>query len=140
MNPQPKISPRPDLRGEWYELTEDFCIPIPLTKYAIKIRKGFLTDGASIPKFMWFSIGHPFSPRLVAGAVPHDAIYRSRIVAKRKGDVWFVRLIRNDGLSRWDSIKCYAGLVLAGWYSWMSKTKEEIEEAKKFVSLERTDS
>ena len=42
---------------------------------AVVIRRGFHTDGASIPRLAWRVIGHPFAKDILPHALAHDALY-----------------------------------------------------------------
>ncbi len=41
------------------------------------VPNGFQTDGASIPRPLWFLIGSPFAPESIQAAVLHDYLYSS---------------------------------------------------------------
>lgn len=74
---------RPCLDG-LYELAEDWSID---TSFGlIVVKAGFITDGASVPRMMWFFAGHPMeSPRVVA-ALAHDWLYMSQVVSREVAD------------------------------------------------------
>ncbi|WP_345859348.1 DUF1353 domain-containing protein [Shewanella algae] len=68
----PLLVPMPFSRR--YQLTRDME-----TRYTSKgmrktivIPKGFLTDGASIPKALWSLIGSPYLPEYITAAIVHD--------------------------------------------------------------------
>jgi len=39
---------------------------------SVLIYKGYLTDGASIPQYLWSIVGTPYSPRFITAAIVHD--------------------------------------------------------------------
>lgn len=87
----------------------------------IKIPIGFTTDGASIPRLFWFTTGTPFSPHYIRGAILHDYLYQTGVAGKagRKwADEIFYSCILADGASKYNSIKIYLALRLAGWIVW----------------------
>lgn len=67
----PKVEPVID--QEVWRLTEDFRVEIDGA--LIVVPKGFLTDGASIPRFLWRFCGHPMQTKRFPIAVTHDFIY-----------------------------------------------------------------
>lgn len=52
-----------------------FCFIAFGHKFKMTIPKGFIFDGASIPRFFWRIVGHPFSPRFLLPALIHDALF-----------------------------------------------------------------
>jgi hypothetical protein len=58
-----------------YEVVEGFTV------HNFKVKKGTLTDGASIPLFLCSILGaHPFSPAIIAQSIAHDVMYNNAIV------------------------------------------------------------
>lgn len=51
------------------------CVCLNGAKIEIFIPKGFIFDGASIPRFFWRIVGHPFHPKRVIAALVHDALF-----------------------------------------------------------------
>ena len=67
----PRIEPVID--KEVWRLTEDFRVEIDGA--LIVVPEGFMTDGASIPRFLWRLCGHPMLTKRFPIAVTHDFIY-----------------------------------------------------------------
>ncbi|MCU7841914.1 MAG: DUF1353 domain-containing protein [Candidatus Thiodiazotropha sp. (ex Troendleina suluensis)] len=74
----PILVPRPDLRfaggrmqfqllNEYRQITED--------GRALIVPAGYITDGASIPRFAWSIVGGPMSRPYLYAALPHDFRY-----------------------------------------------------------------
>lgn len=64
------------------------------------VAEGFVTDGATIPRFLWTVIGGPFHPMFSAAAVMHDWLYRGEsdhpdVTRKLADDVFYGLLKRN---------------------------------------------
>ncbi len=59
-----------------YELAADFG----------DIPKGFQTDGASIPRFAWRVIGHPFESEYIEVFVEHDYDYQTGRIPRDVAD------------------------------------------------------
>ena len=47
----------------------------PIELFGYKVPTGFVTDGASIPRFFWSFIGSPFTGKYVEVAILHDYLY-----------------------------------------------------------------
>jgi hypothetical protein len=60
-----------------YKLEQDYSIDIRISDkiYTFVIKKGFLYDGASVPRIVWTLTGLTKDGLLRAGALVHDAIY-----------------------------------------------------------------
>ena len=67
----PKLSPL--ITGELWELADDWRVTVRGHEYVIP--KGFITDGASIPRVLWRVCGHPMSTRRLPIAIFHDWAY-----------------------------------------------------------------
>ena len=84
---------------------------------AVVIRRGFHTDGASIPRLAWRVIGHPFSKDILPHALAHDALYASEAMTRRECDDWFAESMRISGVSAvkrnaiWSAVRMFGGWV-----------------------------
>ena len=74
----PLLKPRPDLpliRGRMqFELLNDFSVRFD-RGFETVVPKGYITDGASIPKVAWSIIGSPISRPYLYPAIGHDFRY-----------------------------------------------------------------
>ena len=43
--------------------------------FRITVPAGFISDGASIPKYLWSLVGSPFDPMFIVAALVHDYLY-----------------------------------------------------------------
>ena len=117
----PAISPYPP--RNIMLVTSDFGYNIHYENklYDIVVPKGFDFNGASIPRFFWRIIGHPYMPDFQRGALLHDFIYRSpgHIDIKRKlADRLFMEILREDGVSKIKSLTMYNAVRTFGKFSW----------------------
>lgn len=58
-----------------YELTENLNVVYTTDDGEVKavlVPKGYQTDGASIPRFLWEEVGSPFQPKFITAAIVHD--------------------------------------------------------------------
>jgi hypothetical protein len=83
-----------------------------------KAKKGYQTDGASIPPALWALIGSPFTGNYRRAAIVHDVAcddagddYEERLAADRM----FYHACRAGGCSLVEAIILYIG-VRIGWY------------------------
>ena len=54
---------------------------------------GFVTDAASIPRWLWPFIGHPFCAEFIEAAVLHDWLYSGGFPFRKLADWTFYRLL-----------------------------------------------
>ena len=82
------------------------------------IHEGFKTDGASIPRFLWRIIGHPFAPRIIRAAVVHDYLYSKECdlnMDRKKADREFRNIMKTDGVKVIKRNLLYFGVRIGGW-------------------------
>lgn len=90
-----------------FVLLNDFSITVINSnnsneKYTIKISKGAIWDGLSIPKmFRWFLPEIDYTnPLYSASGLVHDCLYASELLPKDKADDIFRSILRDSGISR----------------------------------------
>jgi hypothetical protein len=71
-----------------------------------EVPRGFVCDGASVPRFFWRFLGHPYDRHHVRGGVKHDWGYAVGGDRKRRKalDVEYRRDLARDGMKlvpRW---------------------------------------
>lgn len=94
--------------------------PTPTTP-EICIPKGFVSDGASVPRFFWRLLSPPIYPVTLAPSIVHDYLYLhgARYGFTRLGvDRWYYFALRLNGYPLWKSILTYAALRLFGASHW----------------------
>lgn len=82
---------------------------------------GFVTDGASIPRWLWSVVGlHPRSPEIGQAAALHDLLYRyaPRDISRERADDLIVEGMAALNASWWKRWKVRQGLRLGGWAEW----------------------
>ena len=105
--------------------------------YIVTISDGLLTDGASIPKLFWSIIGSPFCGKYVGSALIHDALYSSHIISKEESDLLFLDMMRENGVNEIKIALIYEAVKLFGNSSYNDVTEDEINEARKYIKLEK---
>ena len=90
-----------------FVLLNDFYITVinsdnASEKYTIKISKGAVWDGLSIPKmFRWFLPEIDYTNQLYsASGLVHDGLYASELLPKDIADDIFRSILRDSGISR----------------------------------------
>ena len=102
--------------------------------WEIRVKAGYSTDGASIPRAAWRVIGHPFQ-RYEAAAIIHDALYDSEHWQREQIDDCFRDLLRACGVGKMRRAVIYRAVRLFGGMTWKKHTQESIANAKQFVAV-----
>lgn len=124
---------RPISNSKWI-VEEDYIIAHKGT--IITIRKGFETDGTSVPNtpmIRWL-IGHPFSMPLLLDALPHDAIYAAELMPRNEADWFMLDLMKRSGLNWLKRNAVWSAVRVGGMFVWGKHTKASVEKARKFCS------
>jgi len=93
-----------------------------------RIPKGFVSDGASIPRAFWTSAGSPFQPMFLAAAFIHDFIYDTHSLVtlykktfpltRKEGDQIYRAILKANGVNRYLRNKHYWALRGFGMLAW----------------------
>ena len=114
--PNPKLEFLPD---ETAKLLEDFIWD------GAHVPAGFVTDGESVPRFLW-SWQRPFGRGLRA-AIPHDADYRFQTRLRKEADHKFYDRHILLGVGKGKSYTLWLGLRLGGWVTWRKRRKQLLD-------------
>lgn len=133
-----KISPVDNNKDDW-ELLDIFEVHISdirPEKIAIKIPKGFITDGASVPRIFWIYL--PRFGKYTKAAIVHDYLYKgcgsayeqfgisgyfSINITRKESDLIFKKIMKVSGVNK---VKCwlmYNAVRIFGWFSWRTKNE-----------------
>jgi hypothetical protein len=82
----------------------------------ITAKKGFKTDGSSIPRWFWW-IESPFGQSAYA-AVIHDYEYQEKVSTRKEADLRFYYGLRHCGIVKWKRECMYRAVRMFGWYRW----------------------
>ena len=115
--PNPKLEFLPD---ETAKLLEDFVWD------GAHVPTGFVTDGESVPRFLW-SWARPFGRGLRA-AIPHDADYRFQTRPRKEADGLFYSRHLLLKVRKSKSFALWAGLRIGGWWTWRKRRKQLISK------------
>jgi len=101
---------------------------------SVTVNDGFITDGASTPRFLWRVIGSPFTGLYTGAAVIHDSLYGSHLLSKKDTDNLFLEMMEVEGVSCWKRNAMYYAVKWFGASSW-DKKKEVIKRNRKYVEV-----
>ncbi len=95
----------------------------------IKVPRGFVCDGASIPRILWPLSGGPFEGKHRDAALVHDALYASHRCAKHTGDQFdratadrvFYEAMRAGGVDAIRATCKYLAVRMFGGRAWNAK-------------------
>ena len=101
---------------DYYRLVEDYCVTI--ADHEICVKEGSVTDGASIPWFVWSFGNVPLDSRILPAAVIHDDFCEKAKKAKvwemrNIGDAYFRYILRDIG-----EITYFRAVVMY-WLVWL---------------------
>jgi len=103
-------------KGQW-ELTSPFEYRTG-GNLTIKIPEGFITDGASIPKFAYSIIGSPWTGKYAKISVVHDFLYKKHLYPRKVSDKIFLNGMKILGVSWWRRRIMYTAVRLGGRFCW----------------------
>jgi hypothetical protein len=77
--------------------------------------KGAITNGASIPRTLWSSVGSPFTGGYRRAAIVHDVALRSAGIVRDDADSMFFHACMAGGCAPLDCKLLYAGVRIGSW-------------------------
>ena len=104
--------------------------------FYITVRKGFIFDGASIPRALWRLCGHPMEVPRVAAALAHDWLYASHAVDRATADAIYREICRMVGISWLRYSVEYGTLRVCGGAAWYSHGQDDITFARSHGAIE----
>ena len=104
-------------------------------KVKITAKKGFIFDGASVPKLFWQAVGHPFSYKLLRPAVIHDICYETEYFYRDFSDGLFKEMLDVADIAGAKEHLAYLAVRVAGGETWKPHTEKGIMEALKFIEV-----
>ncbi len=80
----------------------------------IIVPQGFISDGASIPRFFWRLIGSPWSGKYGRAAVVHDFMCFSKEFTRKQADIVFYESMKELGVPYWKRKIMYFAVRFGG--------------------------
>ena len=105
-----------------WQLVYDWTVVFRGEYYRVPAREA--TDGASIPRWLWFVCGHPLQvPRLYAALI-HDYLYSGGDpeATRKDADELYRDIQIALGVPKWKAKIEYWALRAFGWRHWQGKT------------------
>lgn len=90
----------------------------------VTIPKGFISDGASIPRCLWCIIDPPVTAVTMVPSIIHDYLYRYQICTRATADELYDDLLRKNGYSSFKRWLVKVGLSYFGGKAWREHTEE----------------
>jgi len=95
------------------------------SKEIITVPEGFITDGASIPKFAWSLIGGPLG-RYAPAAVVHDFLYFKFYYRRRIADEIFYEAMGVLGVPLWKRQTMFWAVRCFGFIPWNNHRRRNV--------------
>ena len=103
-------------KGQW-KLIRPFVYNSRL-KGKITVPIDTITDGASIPRFLWCLLGSPWSGRYAPGAIVHDFLYQEKKFTRKEADLVFLESMEVLKVPLWKRRVMYRALRLFGGFAY----------------------
>ena len=117
------------------ELLQDVIYTLPDGRRLL-IRKGFVFDGGSIPRFFWRVIGHPLDHEFIRAVLLHDGLYGSELLPQDESDEHFRGFMKDyDDIGLAKRNIMYYGVQIGGGSVWNKHTPESIAKAREYVTF-----
>ena len=99
-------------------LTKKFDVDFKIGKdrYYFSIPKGFISDGCTIPDFLWVFPFYfvPFEGKTLPGAIVHDYLYSHDITNKKFADFAFFELLKKYKVNKFKRFVYWVAVSLFG--------------------------
>ncbi|MBR3223423.1 MAG: DUF1353 domain-containing protein [Kiritimatiellae bacterium] len=98
--------------------------------YVVEINAGFVFDGASVPRWLWWLCGDPMEVPRVAAALAHDFLYRAHLCEREVADKIFRAICLKVGISPLRSGTEYYFVRFFGGSAWSEYNELQVELAR----------
>lgn len=117
-----------------YELAFDWKIEVSFG--VVEIKRGFVTDGASVPRMAWLFAGHPMESPRVYAALVHDWLYCAHVCDRRTADLIYKEVLERYR-AKWRVWIEWKALDLFGQAAWDSHGVGDQDFARRHGAFER---
>ena len=92
----------------------------PLAPWGIDalIPAGYISDGMSVPRFLWPLLGASIDSKTLGPSIAHDYLYDTHLVSRCDADTWYVSQLAHTGYGHLRTAAVWIGLRLAGASHW----------------------
>lgn len=118
------------LKIDWVEGTNNLILRESLRYYDKRSKQlfiiacGLVSDGASIPRFLWPILGHPFQHPMREAAILHDFLYYYNVVPRKIADQIFYDALVESGMNRYKAQIYYFGVRVGGRSAYKKHSKK----------------
>lgn len=86
----------------------------------LHVSRHFESDGASVPRLLWWLVFPSEDLTALRAAIAHDYIYRTHPAgwSKEEADQMFYDTLIRDGVAKWRAWIAYKGVAWFGIYAW----------------------
>lgn len=106
-----------DSGDELFYLCEDIIEKVT-DDISITINKGYVSDGASVPRFFWRLLSPKINVTTLVPSLVHDRLYETQVVSREQADIYYYNALRRNGYPWWKSALTFWGLRLFGHSHW----------------------
>ncbi len=78
------------------------------------VPKGYVSDGASVPRFLWRLLSPCIDPQTLVPSIIHDFLYEWELGTRYDADLFYVAALMHNGYPEWKCILTFAGVRLFG--------------------------
>lgn len=133
LNPPQPIGQFDDLTGDW-TLMRPYMASIGNGRWLF-VAAGFVSDGASIPRFLWSAVGPRYERATFPAAFVHDALYAAELLPRRECDDIFYHHLRSrvtwaKAYTYWLAVRMFGG------YVWDAHDPMEVARARELCRIE----
>lgn len=112
------------ISGGKYRLVE----PMKIMRYVVPA--GFITDGASIPRFFWSLVGSPFTGKYVEVAILHDYLYSGAIdISFKEANRIFYKGMRKADVNKVKAYLMYKAVSFFGKKRFIEKRNKQVGQS-----------
>jgi hypothetical protein len=111
-----------ELDGSFWRLQNDFSYENDNVK--ITVKSGFITDGASIPRWLWSIVGNPLESDLLKPAIIHDGLYAIMKLTRLESDKLLKEMLLFNGTAKIKAFLVYYAVRLFGGSHWDKNTAD----------------
>ena len=65
------------------------------------VEKGYMSNGMSVPRFLWSFISPQYSPVTLYPSICHDWLYDNHLMTRLEADVWYREALIESGYPSW---------------------------------------
>lgn len=82
------------------------------------IEPGYVSDGMSVPEWLWMFISPKFNPVTLLPSLVHDWLYDNHVMTREEADNWYRSALIENGFPCWKTGIVYAAVRKFGESHW----------------------